>query len=243
VDETQKLLIIVATYNEIDSLPRLVNRLNERLPAADILVIDDASPDGTGNWCESVKSKYPQLSVIHREEKLGLGSAAIEGFEYAKKQNYDLVATLDADLSHDPNSLVEMVELISADENHQIGVVLGSRYVAGGATEGWPLARRFVSRTVNVHARIMLGLKTKDNSSALRVYRAEALDRLDLAKLKSTDFAYLEEILWRLSKSGVSMREVPILFRNRELGRSKTNPLLGLRVFWQITKMGLGRWK
>ncbi len=89
----------------------------------------------------------------------------------------------------------------------------------------------------------MLGLKTKDNSSALRIYRAEALDRLDLAKLKSSDFAYLEEILWRLSKSGVQMLEYPILFRNRELGRSKTNPLLGLRVFWQITKMGLGRWK
>jgi dolichol-phosphate mannosyltransferase len=243
VAKTPKLLVIVATYNEIDGLPRLIHRIDEVLPQADVLVIDDASPDGTGNWCESAKSKYPQLSAIHREGKLGLGSAAIRGFDYAKANQYDLVATLDADLSHDPQSLQEMVSLMLTPENRGIGVILGSRYIPGGRTEGWPWFRRVVSRTVNHFTRVMLGLKTKDNSSALRIYRAEALDRLELGKLKSTDFAYLEEILWRLSKSGVKMLEYPILFRNRELGRSKANPLLGIRVFWQITKMGLGLWK
>lgn len=237
------LLIVVATYNEIDSLPRLLHRISEVLPWADLLVIDDASPDGTGNWCETAKSKHPNLAVIHRDGKLGLGSAAIRGFTYAKTKQHDLVATIDADLSHDPQSLQEMVELLTRPENRDIGVVLGSRYVPGGGTEGWSMSRRIVSRTVNQFTRLMLELKTRDNSSALRVYRSEALNQLDLETLKSTDFAYLEEILWRLSQSGVKFLEHPILFRNRELGRSKTNPMLGVSVFWQITKMGLSRWR
>lgn len=242
VGSNSNLLIIVATYNEIDSLPRLIHRISELMPAAEVLVIDDASPDGTGNWCESAKSKYPQLTTIHREGKLGLGSAAIEGFRFARDRQFELIATLDADLSHDPESLQEMIGLMVRPENQEVGVVLGSRYVPGGGTEDWPLSRRLISRSVNLFTRWMLGLQTKDNSSALRVYRAETLVRLNLSKLQSTDFAYLEEILWRLAKQNVKMLEYPILFRNRRLGRSKTNPLLGLRVFWQITKMGLGRW-
>lgn len=237
------LLVVVATYNEIDTLPRLVHQITDNLPSADILVIDDASPDGTGNWCEQSASKYPRLSVIHREGKLGLGSAAIAGFRYAQENGYGLVATLDADLSHDPESLAEMVVLIDEPSNAETGVILGSRYIPGGGTEGWPLHRRVTSKIVNQFARLVLRLKTHDNSSAFRVYRASVLKQLDLNKLRSTDFAYLEEILWRLSKNRVTMLEYPILFRNRELGRSKTSALLGINVFWQITQMGMGLWK
>lgn len=243
VESHPGLLVVVATYNEIDNLPRLVHQITENLPTADILVIDDASPDGTGNWCEQSVSKYPRLSVIHRDAKLGLGSAAIAGFRYAEQHNYELIATLDADLSHDPDSLAAMVDLITDPNNAETGVVLGSRYVPGGGTEGWPFHRRLTSRVVNQFARLMLRLKTHDNSSAFRVYRASVLKQLDLNKLRSTDFAYLEEILWRLGKNKVPMLEYPILFRNRELGRSKTNALLGVNVFWQITQMGLGIWK
>jgi len=243
VDSNPTLLVIVATYNEIDNLPRLVNQIAELIPSADILVIDDASPDGTGNWCEQAVSKFPQLSVIHRAGKLGLGSATREGFEEAKKRQYDLIATMDADLSHEPKSLAEMVEKMSQPDYQSIGVLLGSRYVEGGGTEGWPLFRRIASKSVNLFARLMLGLKTRDNSGAFRVYRSEALNQLDLKRLKSDDYAYLEEILWRLKKAGVTMAEHPITFCNRELGRSKTNAFLGLKVFWQVTKMGLGFWK
>ncbi len=239
---SEKLLIIVATYNEIDCLPRLIHQIDEVLPKADILVIDDGSPDGTGNWCEQAAEKYPQMTTIHREGKLGLGSAAVVGFKHALDGDYDLVATMDADLSHSPQSLVEMVKLIRRPANKSVEVVLGSRYIEGGGTEDWPLSRRVASRTVNGFARFMLGLKTKDNSGAFRVYRFSALKKLDLAKLKSSDFAYLEEILWRLSKADVKMIEHPIIFKNREEGSSKTNPMLGLKVFWQITLMGLGRW-
>jgi len=210
VDATPTLLIIVATYNELDNLPRLVHQLDGLLPRADILVIDDASP---------------------------------VGFEYAKEKSYDLVATLDADLSHEPKSLAEMVEKMSSSEFDQYGVMLGSRYVAGGGTEGWPLFRRLASKSVNAFARLMLRLPTKDNSGAFRVYRGQVLDQLDLSRIKSNDFAYLEEILWRLKNSGVKLVEHPIVFRNRELGRSKTNAFLGIKVFWKITKMGLGFWK
>ena len=127
-----KMLVVVATYNEIDSLPRLVMQIDQRLPAADILVIDDASPDGTGNWCEEVTDKYPQLSVLHREGKLGLGSAAIAGFEWARKRDYALVATMDADLSHAPESLLQMYDKMQTPEFEQVGVMIGSRYIQGG---------------------------------------------------------------------------------------------------------------
>lgn len=237
-----KLLVVVATYNEIDSLPRLVLQIDQRLPAADILVIDDASPDGTGNWCEEVSDKYPQLSVLHRAGKLGLGSAAIEGFQWAAERDYALVATMDADLSHAPESLSQMHEKMQSADFQQVGVMIGSRYIQGGGTEGWPLSRRVASKAVNAFARFWLRLKTKDNSGAFRIYRREALASLDLSGVKSTDYAYLEELLWLLNKNGVSMAEHPIVFRNRELGRSKTSAILGLKVFWQIFRMGLGRW-
>ena len=233
----------MATYNELDNLPRLVHQLDGLLPHAEILVIDDASPDGTGNWCEQAVSKYPQLSTVHREGKLGLGSAAKVGFEFANARAYDLVATLDADLSHEPKSLKEMVEKMNSSQFSQFGVMLGSRYVPGGGTEGWPWFRRLASKSVNAYARLLLRLPSKDNSGAFRVYRGQVLEQLDLSRIKSNDFAYLEEILWRLKNVGVKFAEHPIVFKNRELGRSKTNAFLGVKVFWKITKMGLGLWK
>ena len=237
-----KMLVVVATYNEIDSLPRLLLQITDRLPSADILVIDDASPDGTGNWCEDAKAKYPHLSTIHRAGKLGLGSAAIAGFRWAKDRDYDLIATMDADLSHSPASLADMFEKLHWSEFQNTDVMIGSRYVDGGGTEGWPWSRRIASKAINAFARTMLRLKTKDNSGAFRIYRKRALDLLNFENLKSSDYAYLEEILWRLRKKGAAMQEHPIVFRNREEGRSKTTPLLGLNVFWQITKMGIGLW-
>jgi len=238
----QNLLVIVATYNEIDNLPRLVHRLNQLMPSAEILVIDDGSSDGTGNWCEEAANKYSQLSVVHREGKFGLGSAAVCGFGWAAERDFDLVATMDADLSHAPDSLVEMVTKMQTAEFADTGVMIGSRYVEGGGTEGWPWSRRIASRVVNAFARLTLGLKTLDNSGAFRIYRKGALAKIDLSNLRSSDYAYLEEILWRLRRKNVLMAEHPIVFRNREHGRSKTNPILGLKVFWQILMMGIGRW-
>ncbi len=242
MNSATNLLIVIATYNEIDNLPRMVARLEELLPHASVLVVDDASPDGTGKWCDEACGKHPRLSVVHRDRKLGLGSATIVGFQKALVRDIPLVATMDADFSHDPDSLVKLVEALQKSEDPSVGVAIGSRYVAGGAIKGWPFYRRFSSRAVNAFARWMLRLKTKDNSGAFRVYRCAALRKIDLATIRSSGYGYLEEILWRLDRAGVTMIEIPIVFRNREFGKSKTSLVAGLNVFWQIGKMGLGRW-
>lgn len=237
-----RLLIIVATYNERENIPNLVEQLEELLPTADLLVIDDGSPDGTGKWCDWRIKTDSRLNVIHRAGKMGLGSATITGFEYGLEHEppYDLLATMDADFSHDPKSLVQLVEFLESDIDHEFGGAIGSRYVPGGGIENWPLLRHASSRAVNIFARVLLGLKTKDNSGAFRVYRASTLTSIDVGKIESASFAYLEEILWRIRKNGIAMKELPITFRDREHGASKTSLKLGVSVFWHLVKIRLG---
>lgn len=237
--ETGPVLIVIATYNEIDNLPGLIARLVDVLPQAQILVIDDGSPDGTGRWCDQAVSQYPQLRVIHREGKLGLGTATILGFQQAIARKIPLVATLDGDLSHDPASLPRLLAALQIPRQPEYGVAIGSRYVSGGRIEGWPLSRRVVSKCVNFYSRILLCLKTRDNSGAFRVYRTAALEGLDLTRLRSSGYGYLEEILCRLNQIGVPMVEVPITFRDRTQGHSKTSLGEGVRVFWEILKLGI----
>jgi dolichol-phosphate mannosyltransferase len=236
-------LVVIATYNELENLPRLVAELVDRLPQSKILVIDDNSPDGTGRWCDSAMATYSQLSVIHRPGKLGLGSATRLGLNQALSGEFELVATMDADFSHEPESLITMIQQLKNPENNRIGVVIGSRYVAGGKILGWPLRRRMISKLLNGYARLVLKLPTMDNSGAFRVYRTSALRKIDLSNLRSSGYAYLEEINWQLSRAGVPILELPITFRNRQRGKSKTSVAIGLNVFWQITRMALGLWK
>ena len=237
-----RLLIIVATYNELENLPSLVDELESLLPDTDILVIDDGSPDGTGKWCDDRKQSDARLEVIHRAGKMGLGSATVTGFKYglSENQNYDLLATMDADFSHSPGSLVELVEFLNGDRKEAFGVVIGSRYVPGGGIENWPWMRHLSSRAVNFVARFLLGLKTRDNSGAFRVYRSSTLRAINVDLIQSSTFAYLEEILWRIRRAGIEMKELPITFRDRELGQSKTSFKLGVSVFWHLLKIRLG---
>lgn len=236
------LLIVIATYNEAENLPKLVQQLESLLPAADILVIDDASPDGTGQWCDERIQTDQRLSVIHREGKLGLGSATVAGFQFGleHQKQYQLLATMDADFSHDPESLVMLVEFLERDTAEAFGLTIGSRYVDGGAIENWPWTRRLSSKAVNVFARLMLGLDTLDNSGAFRVYRRSTLGSIGVKNIESSSFAYLEEILWRIRKSGIRAKEIPITFRDREFGQSKTSLKLGVSVFWHLLKIRLG---
>jgi dolichol-phosphate mannosyltransferase len=211
-------LVAVATYNEIENLPALVDAVLAALPAADILVVDDASPDGTGAWCEEHSRLDPRLTCIRRTSERGLGSATIAALCYAIEHEYEFVLTMDADFSHPPESLPTLrAAAESAD------VVIGSRYVAGGAIEGWPLARRVVSRTINAASRFLAGLRPRDCSGAFRCYRVQALLRIDFAAIQSGGFAFLEEILWHLQRSGAKIVEVPITFQERQAGRSKAS--------------------
>ncbi len=218
-----RLLVALATYNEIENLPELVDQIRDVLSSADILVVDDNSPDGTGRWCDAQIALGRPLLCIHRPAKLGLGSATAAAFRWAIQKDYDWVATLDADYGHDPREFTKMI--LAAAENGALDVVIGSRYVPGGRIEGWPWRRRIASKTINAAARFWLRLPTRDNSGAFRLYRVAALQRISAESLKSSGYAYLEEVLWRLRRAGCRIAEVPITFRQRKRGRSK----LGLR--------------
>lgn len=216
-----QLLLVVATYNEIETLPVLVERIRELSLDADILVIDDNSPDGTGRFCDRASQSDSRLSVIHRAGKLGLGSATILGMSYAIENGYTLVATMDADLSHDPAVLKLMLKKFEG--NCAPDVVLGSRYVAGGLITGWPWYRKLSSYLVNVFSMYALGLHTRDNTSAYRMYSVSKLRELELDTISSTGYSYLEEILVHLSKTDAKFQEIPIQFQNREKGTSKVD--------------------
>jgi dolichol-phosphate mannosyltransferase len=210
-------IIALATYNEIENLPELVEAILRAVPEAHVLVIDDNSPDGTGRWCDERVSSEPRLRCIHRESKLGLGSATIEAFRYACDRDYKIIATMDADWSHDPAYLPELISATARAD-----VVIGSRYCPGGLIAGWPLYRRALSRFMNGLTRALLHLPVRDTSGAFRAYRVAELRKIDLAAIKSNGYAYLEEILWHLDRDGAKFAEVPITFHDRRAGRSKT---------------------
>lgn len=233
--KAKELLLVIATYNEVDSLPSLISQLFAQIES-DVLVIDDNSPDGTGKWCDEFARQNSSFSVIHRTGKLGLGSAALVGFKTAMANGYRWVGTMDADLSHDPSVVQKMLDLISAEE---CDVVIGSRYVEGGRITGWPWYRKISSSLVNGFARFVLGLPTRDNTSAFRVYRVSKLMELDLDGVKSQGYAYLEEILLLLKKRNARFAEVPIHFQNRELGESKVNLNELVRSLYQILRLSL----
>lgn len=212
-------LVAVATYNERENLPVLIERIFQAIPVCHFLVVDDCSPDGTGDWVEEQMLQEPRLHCLHRAGKLGLGSAVIEAARYAIENRYDFFINLDADLSHDPGAIPSLISRMESD----IDVVIGSRYVKGGKIEGWPLRRKLTSRCVNGFARLMLSLKTRDNSGSFRCYRVSMLEKLDFSGIRSQGYSFFEEILFRLRQVGAKFVEVPITFSERKFGSSKVD--------------------
>lgn len=210
------ILVAICTYNERENLPSLVEAIRNELPSADVLIVDDNSPDGTGTWCDELAAQHNWFSVLHREGKLGLGSASWLALQTAIEREYDYVITIDADWSHPPEALPRMLEAAQ-----EADVVIGSRYCPGGEIQGWPYSRYLMSRAVNLATRLALGLPARDCSTAYRVYRVETLRQLDFSQLKATGYSYLEEILWQLVRNGATLAEVPILFSERRAGASK----------------------
>jgi len=210
------LLVAIATYNEIENLPSLVAAIRQQLPDADVLVVDDNSPDGTGRWCDEEATRSPWFSVIHRAGKLGLGSASWTAMQAVIERDYDWLITLDADWSHPPEALPRLVAA-----SKDVDVVIGSRYCPGGEIHGWPFGRRVVSKTMNLATRVALGVPVRDASTACRLYRVSKLAELDFSDLQATGYAYLEEILWQFHRRGARFAEVPIVFTDRRAGASK----------------------
>jgi dolichol-phosphate mannosyltransferase len=214
--EKTRILVALATYNEIDTLPDVVDEILRVLPEADVLVVDDNSPDGTGRWCDERAAQEARMSCLHRPTKLGLGSAARDAIRCALDRDYEVLVTLDADGSHDPHCLPALVEA-----TQHADVAIGSRYCPGGSTEGWPLYRRALSRTLNGLTRTLLRLPVRDSSGSCRAYRTSRLRELPLEDNWADGYAYLEEILWHLHRGGATFVEVPITFHERRGGRSK----------------------
>lgn len=235
-------LITIATYNEMENLPRLVDAIFTELPDAHVLVIDDNSPDGTGAWCDQRAATDSRVRCLHREGKLGLGTATIAGLRHAIDHGYELALNMDADFSHDPRHLPAMLQPMSGTAETRPDVVIGSRYVAGGGTRGWPWRRQWMSRAVNLYARWLLWLPARDTSGAYRCYRTEMLRRLDFNAIQSRGYSFQEEILWHLRRAGARMVETPIIFVDRQHGESKIN----MREAWSavgiIFRLGCRTW-
>jgi dolichol-phosphate mannosyltransferase len=236
-------LVTLATYNEIENLPRLVDEIFAALPGADILVIDDNSPDGTGAWCDLRAAADPRVHCLHRAGKLGLGTAIIAGMEYAIEGGYRYVLNMDADFSHHPRHLPALVAgMQQAVGSPAADVMIGSRYVTGGVIEGWSLGRHIMSRGVNAYARLMLGLQAKDCSGSFRCYRASLLALVDFDAVRSRGYSFQEEILWHLKRLGARFGETPITFADRERGASKISSHEAFSALGIIFKLGARNW-
>ncbi len=213
-----RLLVSLCTYNERQNIENLLPSIFRYAPQAEVLVIDDNSPDGTGQYADELAAENSAIHVLHRPEKLGLGSAMLEAFRYAIAHGYDLLLNLDADFSHHPQHIPALLACMDRAD-----VAIGSRYVPGGGVEGWGLKRHCMSRAINLYARLLLGLRTRDNSGSFRCYRVSCLAELDLDQVLSHGYSFQEEILYRLRRLGCRFAESPIYFANRRFGQTKIN--------------------
>ena len=213
-----RFLIVLCTYNERENLQALVSEIRRYAPSADILVIDDNSPDGTGELAEKIARKMAGVFVIHRQGKLGLGSAVILGLRFARNEGYDFALTMDADFSHHPRHLPTFIKLAP-----EYDVVIGSRYIPGGGSLNWPLWRRLISRTINLFCRVVLQIRVHDASGGFRCYRLGSVARINLDRISSKGYTFQEEMLLRLHRAGLRFAELPIIFENRTRGKSKAD--------------------
>jgi dolichol-phosphate mannosyltransferase len=232
-----RLLVSLATYNEAGNLEPLVESIRQYAPDCSILVIDDNSPDGTGRIADRLAAERPEFHVIHRAGKLGLGTAMLEAIGYAVQNGYDYLLNLDADFSHPPRFIPA---LLAGMADHD--VMIGSRYVPGGGVEGgFNLKRKFMSTGINLYARLLLGLPSKDNSGAFRCYRVSKLAQIDLGRVRSRGYSFQEEILYWCKRVGCRIGETPILFENRRSGVSKINMKEAAAALWILLQLGVGR--
>lgn len=210
-----RLLVSTATYNESGNVAELITEINKHAPDHDILIIDDNSPDGTGEILDKIAQENKALKVIHREGKLGLGTAHIALMRYALEHNYDALITMDADLSHEPKVLPQLISLLSEYE-----FVQGSRFCEGGKNN-LSFGRKMISRTANILARLMAGLKLQETTNSLRGYRRDLLKKLPLERIKSNGYSFFVESQFYVSRVGATMTEFPIEFMVRNAGESK----------------------
>ena len=231
-----KTLIIIPTYNEYENLRPLLEQIFTYASASDILIVDDNSPDETGKLADEMAAQNPQVHVMHRAGKLGLGTAYIAGFKYAVEHQYDAAFEMDADFSHDPRYLPDFLKAIESAD-----LVIGSRYVKGGGTPNWSLLRRFISGGGNIFARVMLGIPVHDCTAGYRCYRRTVLESIGLDTIESQGYAFQVELAYRVYKRGFKIVETPIIFLDRRVGKSKMSRAIFLEGFTWVVRARLGR--
>ena len=234
-----RVAVVLPTYNESENIARLLTQLRTVVPDGRLYVVDDNSPDGTGDIAERCAAELGGIEVIHRPGKQGLGSAYRQGFAYVIAQGVDVIVSMDVDFSHDPLSIPAMLAAIDAGSD----AVIGSRYVNGGGTKNWPLHRRLLSRWGNLYTGAVLGVKVRDCTSGFRAYRASALAAIAPETTKAEGYAFLSELVVRLSRRGSKISEVPILFIDRENGTSKMSGRIIVESMLLVTRWGIvHRW-
>lgn len=229
-------LVIIPTYNEIESLPRQVDGVRLAAPDVDILVVDDSSPDGTGEWAASRGDADPHVHVLRRTAKEGLGAAYRAGFAWALDRHYDVIVEMDADGSHRAIDLPRILE-----KSREYDLVIGSRWVSGGSVENWPFHRKFLSTNANRYVRVMLGIGVKDATAGFRSFRASTLRQLDLAAVESQGYCFQVDMTWRTMRAGGTVVEVPITFVERDRGASKMSGAIIREALTKVTWWGLQR--
>ncbi len=231
---TRPAVLVVPTYNEVENLAEVIARVHRSCPDVHVLVVDDASPDGTGELADRLASADERIAVVHRPGKAGLGAAYRHGFRVALESGYQVIGEMDADGSHQPEHLPRLFEALETAD-----VVIGSRWVPGGAVVDWSWRRRALSRGGNRYVRLLLGIDVRDATAGFRLYRRDALHRLDLAAVQATGYVFQTELAWRAIRAGLRVVEVPIEFVDRKNGDSKMTTRVALESLVRITSWGL----
>lgn len=231
-----KYLVVLPTYNELESLPVVLERLFAHNPKVSVLIVDDASPDGTGELADRMAKADARIQVLHRDAKNGLGAAYIAGFRLGLSQGFDYLIEMDADGSHRSQDLAKLIQASAKAD-----LVIGSRWVRGGAVENWAWHRVALSRLGNLYARTLLGTNIRDMTSGFRVFRSDLVAKLIETEVASAGYSFQIEMAWRASKAGAAITEVPITFVEREFGSSKMSSAIVREALWLITRWGLKR--
>jgi dolichol-phosphate mannosyltransferase len=230
----ERVLVVVPTYNEAENLEPILDRLRASVPSAHALVVDDGSPDGTGQLADKLAARDPRVHVLHRAAKAGLGTAYVAGFRWARERRYDVVVEMDADGSHAPEQLPQLLAALDGAD-----LVLGSRYVPGGAVADWPVHRLLLSRAGNVYTRWALRLPLTDATGGYRAARGELIDRLPFDDVASHGYCFQVDWAWRAVRAGARVAEVPITFTERAHGRSKMSGSIVREALVRVTVWGL----
>ncbi|MGQ0773849.1 MAG: polyprenol monophosphomannose synthase [Pseudonocardiales bacterium] len=233
-------VVVIPTYNERATLPAVLDRLHAAVPGAHALVVDDASPDGTGVLADELSAADDRVHVLHRSAKAGLGAAYVAGFRWALERGYEVVVEMDGDGSHAPEDLPHLLNaLADGPDGAAADLVLGSRYVPGGRVVNWPWHRQWLSRGGNVYSRLVLGVHLHDITGGYRAYRRRVLECLDLDTVASQGYCFQVDLAWRTVRAGFTVVEVPITFTEREQGQSKMTGGIVREALWRVTVWGV----